>query len=53
MTGKKDETKDPAPAGETKQPWKHKTSEPLAIPHKNVDKRKDLLEKMKNVKPKA
>lgn len=40
-------------AQETKMPWKNKTSDPIAIPRKNVDKRKDLLEKMKGVKPKA
>lgn len=52
MTEKKDEKKVADPANETKQPWKHKTSEPLSIPHKNVDKRKELLDKMKGMKPK-
>jgi len=41
------------PAEEPKKPWKGKESDPIAIPHKNVDKRKELLEKMKGIKPKA
>ena len=48
---KKNEAKEPS--GEPKKPWKGKESDPIAIPHKNVDKRKELLEKMKGIKPKA
>lgn len=40
-------------AAETKMPWKNRTSDPIAIPRKNVDKRKALLDKMKGVKPKG
>lgn len=52
-----DRHKDPEPKAEgreePKKPWRGKESDPIAIPHKNVDKRKELLEKMKGIKPKA
>jgi hypothetical protein len=38
---------------ETRQPWKETPGKSNRIPQKNRDTKKDLMEKMKQIKPKG